>query len=276
MKKISSFDINVYLPFTKSTIQTQLTYKLAFISWIFSNFLQISIAYYLWKSIFDSSEQGLISGFTFLDMQTYIVMGFITRILISGQVEWILAEEIGDGSIAVMLLKPINYFLRLIFESLGSFLILLIAVAIPAWSFLVIFNRFVYDIPFPNISYILLFMLSVLLSCAISFLINFCIGLTTFFITYIWGVLLCKESIFMLLSGSLVPITMFPEFWQNILTYLPFASLNFIPVMIYMQKFGYSQIFYYLSIQIFWVVALTILVSFLWKLAIKKLSVAGG
>ena len=276
MRSKKFFDASVYLPFTKSAIQEVLIYKFSFVTWLFSNFLQIAIIYYLWKSIFDSSEHGLISGFTFLDMQVYIVMSFITKMLVSGNVEWKVAQEIVEGSIATVLIKPINYFFRLIFESLAQVIVNFIAIMLPVWSFLLISHKVIYDIPFPNPLFVLLFFLSILLSYIISFLINFLIGLCAFVVTYMWGFLICKDAIFMLLSGVVVPLTMFPDTVQRIITYLPFASLNYIPVMIYMQEFDSSEILFYLAIQLFWVVALMILTIFFWKRAIKRLSVAGG
>ena len=266
----------MYWPFSKSFIQGVLAYKFGFVSWVLSNFLQVAIVYFLWRAIFDSSAQGLIQGFTFLDMQVHIIMSFVTGLLVSLGVEWKVASEIGGGSIAMSLAKPINYFLRLVFESLGNFLLRFVTVAIPVWIFMPLWHRFVYDAPFPALSSLLLFFLSLSLSISISFLINFILGLSAFFVTYIWGFLMCKDAVFKLLSGAMIPLVMFPDSIQKVMTYLPFASLNNIPVMIYMRKFNSSEIAFYLGVQLFWMIAFIVLAGVLWKMAIKRLSVAGG
>ena len=249
-----------------------MAYKLGFITWIFSNFLQVSVSYYLWKAIFNSSEQGLISGFTFFDMQVYIIMSFLCRMLTLFSVGQEIAYEISDGRISTVLLKPISYVIRMIFESLGRISVMFFIIAIPTWSFMVIFRNMIYDIPSPSFSAILMLFISL----ALSFLIGFSIGLCAFFVTYIWGFLICKEAIFMLLSGAIIPLSMFSPAIHNVLQYLPFVSWNYIPIMIYMQKLEPSQILTYLAIQLFWVITLTVLLRIFWKAAIKRLSIVGG
>lgn len=108
------------------------------------------------------------------------------------------------------------------------------------------------------------------------FLFNFIFGLSAFFVTYIWGFMVCKGMILRFFSGELIPIVFFPSAVQKALQYLPFSSINYTPVMIYMEKFTMNELISALCVQVVWVVILFVLMNVLWQSAIKRLTVLGG
>ena len=275
MKRLLS-DIEEYFPFTKSVIQRRMSYKIGFFMRIIGGLLQVLIMYYLWMAIFNSSISEEIKGFTSSEMVIYIVISYITSQIINITIEGTVASEIRDGSVAVNLIRPISYKKRVFSESLGEVLLRCITIILPLWSGFLIYRFItVRELP-PNIGTIVLFLISLLLGYMIMFLFNFIFGLSAFFVTYIWGFMICKGVILRFFSGELIPIVFFPDAVQKALQYLPFSAINYTPVMIYMGKFTKDQLISALFVQAIWVIILFLLMNILWKSAIKRLTVLGG
>ena len=275
MKKFFS-QVEEYFPFARSVIQRRMSYKIGFLMRIVGGLLQVLIMYYLWMAIFNSSTNAQIKGFTSSEMVVYIVISYITAQVININIEGTIAYEIRDGSVAINLIRPISYKKRVFAESLGEVLLRSTTVLLPLWiGFLIYKFVTIRQLP-PNIGTILLFLLSLFLGYIIMFLFNFIFGLSAFFVTYIWGFMVCKGVILKFFSGELIPIVFFPSAVQKVLQYLPFSSINYTPVMIYMEKFTVNELVSALLVQVIWVVILFVAMNVLWKSAIKRLTVLGG
>ena len=127
-----------------------------------------------------------------------------------------------------------------------------------------------------SISRVILFMVSCIMSFLIYVLFDFCFGMIAFFTTYIFGMLLAKEALLSFLMGQLIPLSMFPEWAQRIFDYLPFASMVYTPVMIYLGKYSGADLAFVMGKQLVWVVFLYGLGSLIWKKVTKRLVVLGG
>lgn len=269
-------EMEEYFPFARSVIQRRMSYKIGFLMRIVGGLLQVLIMYYLWMAIFNSSPNGQIKGFTSSEMVVYIIISYITAQVININIEGTIAYEIRDGSVAVNLIRPISYKKRVFAESLGEVLLRSLTTLLPLWiGFLVYRFVTIKELP-PNIGTVLLFLISLFLGYMIMFLFNFIFGLSAFFVTYIWGFMVCKGVILRFFSGELIPIVFFPSAVQKALQYLPFSAINYTPVMIYMEKFTMNELISALCVQVVWVVILYILMNVLWQSAIKRLTVLGG
>ena len=85
-----------------------------------------------------------------------------------------------------------------------------------------------------------------------------------------------KNTIVGFLSGSVIPLAFLPEVVRNVLTFLPFSSLSYTPVMIYMGMYNGFEILFYIGLQLLWVVAFFGLSKLIWKCVINRLSIQGG
>ena len=123
-------------------------------------------------------------------------------------------------------------------------------------------------------------MVCYLLSCIMSFLIyvlfDFCFGMIAFFTTYIFGLLLVKGALLGFLMGQLIPISFFPAVVQRFFDFLPFSSMVYTPVMIYLGKYDSAQLLFVMLRQAVWIVILYVLGSLIWRQVTKRLVVLGG
>lgn len=127
-----------------------------------------------------------------------------------------------------------------------------------------------------SIQTVCLYLLSCMMSYFIYVLFDFCFGMIAFFTTYIFGMMMVKEALLSFLTGQLIPISLFPEVFQKVFDFLPFSSMVYTPVMIYLGKYTEKELLFSLGRQLFWVLCLYWLGSVIWKRVTKRLIVLGG
>ena len=264
--------IRCYIPFAVTRIKSSMAYRLAFMARFLSNFFTVLITYYLWKAIFDSSPETVIGGFTFREMTGYVIVSFFTTAMISAVGIDSMAYSIQDGSIAISLIRPVSFRGIHLAESLGN---LFVNAVINSMPFMVLFTLGGWLMA-PEPIQLVAYGVSVLFSFLILFYFSFCFAMLAFYTTYFFGINMAKEVIIKLCSGALIPLSFFPVGIGNFLRFLPFSSMNYTPVMIYLGKIKGVALVESLGLQLFWVVFFLLFSCILWKKAIRRLTVLGG
>lgn len=268
--------LKIYLPFASNELKTQLAYKGAFYLFILISLFGSFISYYLWMSIYGSSENGTLGGLTKSEMIIYVFMAYVTSSIVTISISDWVSEDVVKGTVSMNLIKPIDYRASLIVRATGNMIYRFLAPAIFIWIGIEIYKVHWLGMPITSISHILLYLLSCIMSFLIYVLFDFCFGMIAFFTTYIFGMLMAKEALLSFLTGQLIPISFFPEIFQNIFQFLPFSSMIYTPVMIYLNKYTGKTLYFMLLCQLIWVILLYILGSLIWKKVTKRLVVLGG
>lgn len=261
-----------YLAIYRNTLLTTLSFRGEFFITSLTNLLFIVIIYNIWKSVYTNVPYKL-NGMTFNDTFIYLSLGSSLFIIFMTWCEWMVSSFIISGDIVKFLIKPFDFQHYMLANSLGILTFKLITASIP--TAILLFVVFPTDITFgPNI---LFFLLSVLLAFLISFHFDFIIGVTSFYTESIWGIVVTKEAIVMLLSGVLIPIPFFPGPMQTILMYLPFQAVYNIPLSILISD-GMSLREYVVKIliQCVWIVVFYFFSRAYYARAVRVLTVAGG
>ncbi|MDP4143793.1 MAG: ABC-2 family transporter protein [Bacillota bacterium] len=268
--------LNLYLPFAKSEIQRAMSYRMNFFMFAIGGLIQVFVTYYLWIAIFKSSPTSTLNGFTLSNIIVYIFMSNITARAVNSSGDMIVGEEVLTGDIAMNLIRPISYHLRLLFQCLGTVAYQFVTLSVPMWIGLILVRYYTaHELP-PSIGTILLYTCSCLLSFYILFLFNFCFGMLAFYVTYIWGLRVCKNSIFNFFSGQIIPLAFFPLWFQHAMNFVPFGSINYTPVMIYLQKLTGYEALKAILVQVVWIGVLFLISRLIWKKATKRLMILGG
>ncbi|GAB6169915.1 ABC-2 family transporter protein [Clostridium carnis] len=266
--------VKSYLTFARNSFQRNLSYRANAIIFFFGELMILAVTYYLWKAIYSSSEVDIINGFTLNEMIIYVLISFITGAIVNADVAHLISREVKDGSIAINLIRPINFEKRMLFEGLGNLLYNFIVVFIIGF-FAVTFLFFKYTGNI-NLLNIIFYFISIFLGFIISFYYSYAFGLLSFKITNMWGLSQIMQAIIQLLSGALIPITFFPNWLQNIFNILPFGSMIYTPSMIYLGKLTYMESINAMFIQLIWVCVLAFIARSMWKSLIKELTILGG
>lgn len=268
--------LKIYLPFINAGMQETTTYRVNWIFYMLGNVLNCFISYFLWKAIYMSGNESSMQGFTMPQMIVYIFLMFLTTTLISSDGTYDIGEEIRDGSIAMRLIKPVSYNATFLFQELGNKLMTICILIPPTIVGLEIVRYMMTGKVQFNIFYFLLYAISAVMAYLINFFFNICFGFIAFVIKYLWGANMMKNCIVGFLSGQIIPLAFFPEAVERVFLLLPFASLNYTPVMIYMGMYTGEKVVFYMVLQLFWVFFFFALSKLLWKISVKHLSVQGG
>ncbi len=268
--------LKIYLPFVSAGMQEVATYRVNWIFYMLGNVMTCGVSYFIWKAVYASGGSGAISGFTMPQMVVYIVMMFLTNTIIASDVSYVIGEEVRDGAIAMRLLKPVSYNATFLFQEIGNKLFTEFILAVPLVPAAELIRFAFYgSVQFNPLAFVL-FLLSATLAYLMNFFFNICFGFVAFITKNLWGVNTVKNCIVGFLSGAVIPLSFLPAGPETVFLLLPFASLNYTPVMIYMEKYSGAQLLFYLGLQVFWTAAFWGLSKLLWKLVSRRLCVQGG
>lgn len=269
MRKISE-RVRAYLSIISISFQNSSAYRLDTIFRILSSIISVIAYEALWKAIYIS--QGKIENIDLKMLTTHYVisLGLTTIFYYMGSD---IPDQIISGDITTDLQKPVSFHLFQLFKTVGSILFDFIIIFIPTY----IISYFFIGIIIPqSILNIILCIFSLILGFLIYFHISYLISLISFWIVKIDFIVQLKNALITIFSGVFLPIWFFPDKIKTICEYTPFKSIYYIPEMIYMGKIGGEEIILSFVKQLIWLVFFIILCKLVWKLGIKKITVAGG
>ena len=266
--------LKTYIPFATNSFQSELAYKGNTFMFFCGQGMLIAVTAFLWRAIYGSSEDAIIKGFDLNQMIIYMLISFLTNLLISSDITSMIYREVKDGSIAMTLIKPISYCKRLMFQCFGQI----------AFSFVLVFwGAFIAVTVYLciaggtfNILNILMYFVSTIFSIFLMLFYRYCFGLLSFKITNMWGLTQIMNAIVRLLSGALIPLTFFPDIIAEIFKYLPFGSMISTPTLIYLGKLNGMEMLQALLLQAVWILVFFGLSKWIWSKLIKHLTILGG
>lgn len=268
--------LRIYLPFSKAGIQEMMAYRFNFFFHLLGEMISCFVMYFVWLAVFESSDSSTFMGFSMTDMTVYLFISFMASFLTYSDGAINIGEEIRDGSIVMRMIKPVNFDMYFLFHELGSRVVVAGIVLVPMCIGVELYKFFVTGAVMFSLPNFALFMVSLVLAYLVSFYSNVCYGFLAFFLKNLWGSSVLKDAVISFLSGSKIPLAFMPPVLKTVLSVLPFASLSYTPVMLYMGLYDAPAIIWSVSLQVFWLVFFWGLSKLIWRLATKRLCVQGG
>lgn len=264
-----------YAQVMKMNIQITLAYKWNLILSSLMDIFRIVAEIAFWKVLFDATAKDTFNGYDFNSIITYYVFMFIIGTVMNvSDIGYKIANDIKDGTLNNLIIRPINYIGYYFSETLSQKFLQLLIVVITFVPVLVIqASNISIGI---NLEQLLLFPVILLLSLLLNFFINIIISLLVFWITEVTSVFFLKDILFDFLSGRVFPIDLLPKSILNVFGFLPFMYCTFFPITILTKGIANEEFFKGLFMQIIWITALFITIKLLWKLGIKKYTGTGS
>ncbi len=262
-----------YLKFISKSFQKQITYKFEYFVGLINGFLYVFVFTSLWNAIYDTySQKTLNSPFTKTSIISYAVFVMVIKISFTMD-DQITTRKIRTGALVTDLIKPINYFCLTLAECIGQTIFHTFARALPV----LVISLLTFQITIPGhlLNYLLL-AVSAIMGYFILFMINYLIGLLSFWFFETFSFQLMKYGMYALFSGAIVPVDLFPPEARSVINFLPFKYILYVPTSIFMGRFDNETIVTSLISQLIWTVLLLLLSIFLWNRAMKKLVIQGG
>jgi ABC-2 type transport system permease protein len=259
-----------YIEFARVQMQVHAAYSAWFWANTFSVLLRMLVIYFFWRAVYSNRSE--IEGMSFDGMITYIIIAMFLQMFVSG-VGRELAHTIKDGNVAIELMRPYHLITRLIAMDIGDKVIYFIRGALPLGILAFVFM----DVSLPATWQSgILFLLSALMGIWIGTFFDLLIAILAFWTINLWGLEVMKEAVVSFFSGALVPLILFPEWFQTVSLFLPFQAMVYVPVAIYTGILTGSEAWLAVGSQIIWAVLLFGLLRVLWSVAMKKVTIFGG
>ena len=90
------------------------------------------------------------------------------------------------------------------------------------------------------------------------------------------GIQAMLNLLMMTLAGNILPLTLFPDSWQKVITLLPYAQLLDAPIRLYTGDTPVGEAARILAIQAGWVIGLTALGVWMWNRHQQRIVLQGG
>lgn len=265
MKKIK-FYTNVIRIFMKNQMQDRTNLLLD----IFNMFSRCLIVFLLYAYIFGLSN-GKINGVDYKTTMWSMFIYFCIMILNIRRLDYIIMSEVKSGNVEMFMNKPSNYltisFMKVIGQGLFSFLFISILGSIIMICF----------VGMPNLNLLIFiptFIITLFLGQILGLFIYAIIGLMAFFIENIRPIHWIVDKFVMILGGSYLPISMFPDFMKVIAFLSPFGAINFASSTVYNS--WNDEFIIRIFLQIIWIIIFYILLNYVYKKSKEKAMINGG
>jgi ABC-2 type transport system permease protein len=223
----------------------------------------------LWSAV---AREAPVGRFGQQEFATYFLATVVVRQLTGSWVVWELIQEIKTGTLASRLLKPIHPLLAYSAENIAAIplrAVLAIPVAVIALG---IGGA---HLPRDPLTIVAL-CLSLGGAWIITYFIMALIGTLSFFIESSASVFEVWLACFMLLSGYLVPLELFPGWVKDLAMVLPFRYMLGFPVEVLIGALGPHEIVHGLATQWSYCVGSCLLALVMWRAGVRRFAAFGG
>ena len=199
---------------------------------------------------------------------TQAIIGFISLF------SWYeLSNSVYTGSVSMDLVKPLGYYQFWLAQDLGRALVQLFLRGLP----LMLIYGLVYNISLPStlIQWLAL-TATLILAWMISFSWRFLLNLTSFWVVNATGILRLGFVISWFLSGFIMPLRYFPDWFVSLCNLTPFPHIINSVSEIFLGVVQGPEIVHVLILQLIWAIGLIILGHLVLRAGIRRLVIQGG
>jgi ABC-2 type transport system permease protein len=244
-------------------------YRAEMLVWMLSMTMPL-VSLALWSAV---AAQAPVGRYTSADFAAYYLAIMVVRQLTGSWVVWDMIQEIKTGTLASRLLKPIHPFVSYAASNLAAIPVRAVLVLPVAVILLVTTHpgRLPHD---PVVLCVLV--LSLVGAWLMTFFAMTIIGTLSFFMESSYSVFDAWLAGFMLLSGYLVPLDLFPPWLGNVAAALPFRYMLAFPVGLVAGITTRAQAISDLFVQWAYAGAIALLALGLFRVGLRRYSAFGG
>lgn len=268
---VSLFRLRPYVSLARTALTNSFAYRGALLLYAVSKVVLATALFYLWQAILAAGIDS--HGYALADLKVYLLLGLLTNAVLTYTAEMRITRKVIDGTIAMDLLKPLDFQATCLAESVGMGLFEGLLSGILVFVVAVTFGGA--PISSRPITWLLV-VVSLVLGLLVKFGIVYLTGLLCFWTQSSLGVSWMRQAMTNLLSGALVPLTFFPGWLATLAAALPFQSIVHIPAQIYLERAVGMDALRLLGVQATWLLALIVGGRLLWRYAIRQITLDGG
>jgi ABC-2 type transport system permease protein len=260
-----------YVSLARLQVQQALSYRGATLLDVAGSLVSVAALYYLWRAVF--SAQDHVGRIDWAEMQTYVLLSASLNGCVEATAQVSMVTAVRSGQITVDFLRPISFLRMQLAQTVGR---VLVEGTIRSGATILVGPLLIHGSPPCSKLAGALFVASAFLALAVMFFINFLTAMFCFWIVDAKGLLWAQSAIVRAFSGMLVPLTLFPDWLRRLAEVLPFRSVSYTPVAIYLGMIRGPAVFTALGHQIVWLLILVALIHVLWPHGMRALVIHGG
>jgi ABC-2 type transport system permease protein len=263
--------IDYYLAMTKIAILESLQYTVAQYFYMIGMLVEPVIYLVVWSTV-ARQMGGTVGGYTPGAFAAYYIIWTLVRnmniVFTPYGWEW----RIRQGELSMQLMRPIHP-LHWDVGYLGGMKFVVIALWLPIAAFLSLFFKPTFDVSWLEV---VVFFFAIWGAYLIRTMLLSLLGMITFWTTRVSAIFELYFGLELILSGRLVPMSLMPQWVQNLSVYLPFKWTFFFPIETLAGNMTPVELLSGLGMQLLWILVGLFFVQIVWKVAIKQFSAVGG
>lgn len=270
MDRMRSAEISKWQGTISTALLRELSYSADFFLTLFvPSAVFVAINYNVWRAIYSLNNLQEIDGLNLQHMLAYQGWAFVATLLVRASTCWRIAEDIRMGKVSAFLLYPFEYWKYHACEFLGNQTIhcAVVALVIVALHALEIIPSF-------QPSQIVAGIALCLLASCLWFVLQFLIGIISFWLEESYEIGRIFDLTAFFLSGAIIPLELFPAYARTLIHYTPFPLLTSMPVNVFLGTYSGGTLHAF-CVLCLWISLLTLVARFTWVRGIKRYTGSG-
>jgi len=231
------------------------------------------VQYFIWTAVYAGS--GPLNGIELSQMIRYIGAVALINYLTMDFADWNLDMLIRTGKFLTFSLRPLNHRFFAFSQKIGHRTLGFIVEFIPC----VLIFTLLFKIDMRPAS-VLWTIISIMLAFLMNFLVNYCLGMASFWIVQSGGLRAVYSLAGSIFSGMLIPLVFFPKPLQVIQFFLPFQYTSYVPAMVFLGSYSLGDIQisipHIVGIQAFAVLLVFFISELMYNAAMKQFTAVGA
>lgn len=234
--------------------------------------VQFTVQVFIWQAVY--TNKVVINGFSLKEMITYYAVAIMINYLVMDFADWNLHMLIHTGRFVTYMIRPLSHRFFAFSQKIGHRALGFL------WEFIPVYFLFYFIFKVKLIPINIFWeMLSIVLGFLMTYLINYCIGITGFWLIRGEGVRKMIQTFSMLFRGVFIPLVFFPDIIQKILFFLPFQFATYVPIRVFIGSYELAginlKIPHIIGIQFLAVIVMYFISKILWRLGVKRFTGVG-
>lgn len=263
--------LEYFLATARISILSQIQYRVANYFYMIGMITEPVIYLVVWSTIANQLG-GTVGGYTAGTFAAYYIVWTLVRnmniVFTPYGWEW----RIRQGNLSLELMRPVHpIFSDVAYFAGWKFVVILLwlpLAAILAWIF-----KPTFDV---TLAKAVVFFIAIWGAYLIRTMLLSLLGMITFWTTRVAAVFELYFALELILSGRLVPLTLMPQWVQNLSDYLPFKWTFFFPIDALVGNMSTQELWMGVAMQVLWIVVGILFLSLVWRAAIRQFSAVGG
>ncbi len=258
-----------YLEFARKAFARSATYRFEVFTDVGSFLLRIYLLRSLWTALY--AQNAAPTNLPLHAIVTYSTIALLMSLVLEVDGTRQIQTRVREGTIATDLMKPISLPLFFFSDGFGETVFHALTI-VPSLALALLLVR----VDVPPLPTLLVFALAFALGYVVNFLINFLMNAVAFWTLETQALQMSVRWASDLLSGQIVPLSLFPGALGRIVTATPFAAIYSVPLQIYIGQIPPSGYAAALATQTGWLALFALLGVVVWRSAERRVVVQGG